>query len=90
MSGYFTTVTRKGQITIPVDIRRQLKIAEGDLIAVEREGDSVRLRRSQSIVDRTAGALSKYVTGPPLSAEEERAATEMAIARDVVERMNRS
>jgi AbrB family looped-hinge helix DNA binding protein len=90
MSSYFTTVTRKGQITIPVDIRRQLKISEGDLIAVEREGDSVRLRRSESIVDRTTGALSKYVKGAPLSAEEERAAAELAIARDVVERMNRS
>jgi hypothetical protein len=50
----------------------------------------VRLRRSRSIVDRTAGALSKYVTGPPLSAEEERATFELAVAQDVAASLARS
>jgi AbrB family looped-hinge helix DNA binding protein len=36
MGSSFTTVTRNWQITIPIDIRRQLKIAEGDPIAIDR------------------------------------------------------
>ena len=90
MSTYYTVITRKGQITVPADIRRSLGMNQGDLVAVDQEGDSVRLRRSESIVARTAGMLAKYLEGPPRTIEEEKEATAMAIALDVVERMSRS
>ena len=39
-----TKITSKGQITLPVKIRRELKLGVGDHLSVERDGDSVRLR----------------------------------------------
>ena len=86
MSELMTVVTRKGQITIPAEIRRALDLKEGDKVAVVLEGDEVRLARAGSVVARTAGLLK---TGrPPLTAEELRDAGEQAIAEDVVERLD--
>lgn len=78
-----TTVTRKGQVTIPVDIRRALDLKEGDQLAVEQQGDAVLLRRATSVAERTAGILREYRLSSPLTAEEERAAFEAAVADEV-------
>ncbi|HET8524785.1 MAG TPA: AbrB/MazE/SpoVT family DNA-binding domain-containing protein [Thermomicrobiales bacterium] len=87
MSRNITIVTRKGQITIPAGVRRELGIREGDRMTVTREGDRLLLESQMSIVERTAGMLSKYRLDQPLSAEEERAATEKAIAEEVAREM---
>ena len=84
---YKTTVTRKGQVTIPIEIRRAMGLKEGDSIAFVRDGESVRLDRWISVVEQTAGI--GRTEGPPLSAEELRAAAEQAIAEDVMERLSR-
>jgi AbrB family looped-hinge helix DNA binding protein len=78
-----TTVTRKGQVTIPVEIRRALGLKEGDRLAVERQGEAVLLRRARSVAERTAGILAQYRLAVPLTAEEERAAFERAVADEV-------
>ncbi|MBA3948229.1 MAG: AbrB/MazE/SpoVT family DNA-binding domain-containing protein, partial [Herpetosiphonaceae bacterium] len=58
MEERLTVVTRKGQVTIPVEIRRALELKEGDQVAfVMGEDNQVRLKRSTSVVERTAGAL---------------------------------
>jgi len=57
MRELISTVTAKGQITIPVEIRRLLKFKSHDKIAFILEGDHVRLTRKGSVVDRTAGSL---------------------------------
>jgi antitoxin PrlF len=85
MQEHLTVVTRKGQVTIPVEIRRKLGLKEGDKVAFAMEADRVLLTRSDSVVTRTAGALKSEA--PLLSAEEERAAAEQAIAEDVVQRL---
>jgi antitoxin PrlF len=77
-------VTRKGQITIPVEIRRSLGISEGDRVAIVLDGDEVRLAPSARVVARTAGMLK--AAGFPLSAEELRQAAERAIAEEAVAR----
>src|SRR3954470_19153375 len=79
-------VTRKGQITIPAEIRRALNIKEGDKVAFTMEQGEVKLTRTGSVALATAGALKSDV--PALSPEEERKATEQAIADDVIRRMN--
>lgn len=80
-----TTVTRKGQITIPVEIRNALGISEGDKIEVELEDSTVRLRpKKGSITERTAGMFKS--NRPPMTAEELRIAAETAIAEVAEER----
>ena len=85
MKEHLSVVTRKGQITIPAEIRRALNIKEGDKVAFAMEAGEVKLSRTGSIVAATAGALKSDM--PALSAEEERRAAEQAIAEDVVARM---
>jgi AbrB family looped-hinge helix DNA binding protein len=40
---YDITLTTKGQLTLPVDIRRALKLNAGDKISVKQEGSDIRL-----------------------------------------------
>jgi AbrB family looped-hinge helix DNA binding protein len=86
MKERLSVVTRKGQITIPAEIRRALRIKEGDKVAFTMEAGEVKLSRTGSVVAATAGALQSDM--PPLTPEEERKAAEQAIAEDVVTRMN--
>ena len=69
-----TTVTRKGQVTIPIEIRRALALHEGDRLAVERQGKAVVLRRSGGVAERTAGMLAHYARADPPTPDTERAA----------------
>jgi antitoxin PrlF len=79
-----TVVTRKGQVTVPAEIRRALGIKEGDRVAFVMEDDEVRLVARGSVVERTAGALRS--SRPAEAAEELREAGERAIAEGAVER----
>jgi antitoxin PrlF len=80
-----STVTTKGQVTIPVELRRLLGVAPRDKVAFLVEDGQVRLSRRTSVVERTAGALRASV--PPVTAERLREEAEQAIADDVVERL---
>ena len=40
-----STVSKKGQVTIPIDARRRLKVAAGDKVLFKIEGDKVLLLR---------------------------------------------
>jgi antitoxin PrlF len=84
MNEQLTVVTRKGQVTIPADIRRALGIKEGDKVAFVLEDDQVKLTRKGSVVEQTAGALKSDI--PALSLREERDAAEQAIAEEALER----
>jgi antitoxin PrlF len=44
-------VTRKGQTTIPIEIREQLGIVEGDELMVETTGNSVIFKKIPRIED---------------------------------------
>ncbi len=44
MAAHLGVVTRKGQVTLPVDIRRALKLQEGDTVAFRIEDGEVRVR----------------------------------------------
>src|SRR5690348_1672903 len=83
---YSSTLTRKGQITVPVEIRRRLGLERGDKVVFVEEGDVVLLKPAQSIAERTAGILAQYRKDPPPTPQEERAAFEQAVAEDVVKR----
>ena len=82
-----SVVTRKGQITVPSEIRRELGIKEGDRVIFALNDGELTLRTAGCVVEATAGAFKNY--GPALTAEELREAAENAIAEDVVERSAR-
>lgn len=48
-------VTRKGQITIPVECRKKLGIRVGDVVSVELRGKEVVLRRFREPVGNPVG-----------------------------------
>jgi AbrB family looped-hinge helix DNA binding protein len=73
-----TTITGKGQVTIPIEIRQRLGLVEGERLEVQLEADTVCLRRAQSVIARTAGIFAD--SGQTRSAEEMREAAETAIA----------
>jgi antitoxin PrlF len=85
MKEVHSTVTTKGQVTIPVEIRRLLQVQPHDRVSFVVEDDNVRLVRSQSVVARTAGALKQ--DKPPLTAKELREAAEKAIAKEAASRL---
>lgn len=42
-------VTSKGQLTLPANIRKKLGIRQGDWLAVNLDGNEVRLRRLEEV-----------------------------------------
>lgn len=61
MKEQLTTMTRKGQITVPAEIRRALRLNIGDRVAVsldeEDGGLHANLRPAQSVADTTFGSV---------------------------------
>jgi AbrB family looped-hinge helix DNA binding protein len=70
MKELYTSVTRKGQITLPAEIRRLLKVKEGDRIAVSLAPSSdgelkAIIAPVRSVAEMTFGAV------PPLRRPED-------------------
>lgn len=76
-----TTVTSKGQVTIPAEVRRYLGIEPHNKVSFVIEDGSVRLQRHGSVIERTAGILHRPGQ-PGLSAAEIQRAAEEEIADD--------
>ena len=81
-------VTRKGQVTIPADLRRQFNIKEGDAIAFRVIDGRLVLERGEDIARRLEGVFAEYAIDPPPTAEELREMAEEAWAAEAMERMN--
>ena len=84
MKELLTVVTRKGQITVPAEIRRALGIREGDKLAVSVADDArqVRLRPVRSVAELTFGSLTP---GRPVGdVQEQRREFEEAAAEEVM------
>ena len=79
-----TVLTRKGQVTVPAEIRRQLGLKRGDKVAFVLDEGEVRITRTGSVVERTAGAFR--TRRPALTAEELREVAERAMAEEADER----
>jgi AbrB family looped-hinge helix DNA binding protein len=79
-----STITSKGQVTIPAEIRTRLGLKRGDKVVFVLSDHQVLLRRTGSVVAATAGVLRS--DRPALSAEELRAAAADAIAESAAQR----
>jgi AbrB family looped-hinge helix DNA binding protein len=55
LAPFESRVTEKGQITIPVEMRRKLGLKPRDRVCFELEGDSIRLRPAASRIADFAG-----------------------------------
>ncbi len=55
-----TTVTQKGQVTIPAEIRSRFGIKPRDKVVFEVEGDAVRMRPLTSKILRGYGAVAPH------------------------------
>jgi AbrB family looped-hinge helix DNA binding protein len=84
-----TKVTRKGQITIPIEIRKELDIREGDHLLVRKVDDKIILENNRDWATRTAGIFKEYARNVPhLEPGEERRWFEEAVADEVIRSMD--
>ena len=70
-----STVSTKGQITLPAEMRRRLKIKPGDRIILEKAGDSILIKKANDFFE-----LEGFL-GPAQSAVEERKKMQNAVAK---------
>src|SRR5689334_12105269 len=87
MREHLTRVTRKGQITVPVEVRRALGLQEGDSVAVLLEDGRATLERRPSFVARTAGMFKP--NRPPHDPAQEQEEFEQGVADDVRSELER-
>ena len=78
MPVYESRLSRKGQVTIPAEVRERLSIAPGDLVRFESTPEGLRLFPVTNRVAQYFGAAAS--SRKTLSWQEERAAFEAGIA----------
>jgi AbrB family looped-hinge helix DNA binding protein len=66
-----TKMTRKGQVTIPAEIRQKLHLKEGDLFVVNDVDGKVVLQSQRGIADHLAGVFAKYAKNAPSLTDDE-------------------
>ena len=65
------SIRRKGQITLPAEIRYDLGLEEGDQLLISRRGKEIVLISPEDVEDPSAGMLAEYAyTRNPDPAEE--------------------
>ena len=57
MKEQLTVLTRKGQITVPAEIRRALGLQQGNKVAISLDDQGARLRPVRSVTEMTFGSL---------------------------------
>ncbi len=82
MSGLETTMTQKGQVTIPAEIRARLGLKPKDKVQFELKEGTVTIRPVPSRIRRHFGAVT--APGERLDWRAEREAFEEGVAEDVV------
>jgi AbrB family looped-hinge helix DNA binding protein len=80
--GAFTTMTSKGQLTIPKDVRDELKLEPGTRFFVTiRDGEVIAMPKNRRIAD-LAGVLGTPTAGAGATLEELDAAIGAAVGED--------
>jgi AbrB family looped-hinge helix DNA binding protein len=77
-----TTVTQKGQVTIPVKVRRQLGLKPRDRVIIEADGDSATIRKATSRITAAFGSIKSE--GPPKDWRTLREEFEQGVADEVM------
>lgn len=78
-------VTRKGQITIPAELRQEFGIEEGDIVYVHKGTHGIEIRTPEGWVARTAGIFREYADElGPLEPDELRERAAQAWTEDAI------
>lgn len=56
-----TTITQKGQVTIPVDIRKYLKVGTGDRVVFEKRKNQVVVKPARNLLDLRGSVPSNKI-----------------------------
>jgi AbrB family looped-hinge helix DNA binding protein len=75
-------VTRKGQITLPVELRKELDIKEGDIVYVRRGERGIEVLHPEELTARVRGALRDYAQNGPVEWDREEIWTDIARERE--------
>lgn len=86
MQQFTSSITSKGQVTIPKNVRDLLGVSSPDKISFIIEKDLVKIMPATSVVEATAGILKSKMKS--LSPRQEKKAAESAIAQEVIRRSN--
>jgi AbrB family looped-hinge helix DNA binding protein len=81
MQEHMGVVTRKGQVTLPAEVRHSLGLKQGDRVIFRLQDDQVLVKRTESVVSATAGIFKSDRLA--MSAKQLRDAAEEAIAEEV-------
>lgn len=83
MTSHSSRLKDKGQITVPVEIRRNHDLHTGSRVIFEDRGDYIAVIPEHKLADSTAGALAKYVKkGSPTTPEAMRKSAANAITQE--------
>ena len=83
----YSTVTSKGQVTIPKSLRKRMGIAEGSKLLFIDDGDRILVYKVSSDLESVYGAVKHE--GPPIDFNEVRDRVAQEMARDVAERQRK-
>jgi len=87
MQHYHTTLTERGQVTLPAEIRRKLGVKPKEKVTFEVDGESIRIISSKFTVESVRGSVPPLAERKPLEDIIDIAADEHA--RHVIDEMTR-
>ena len=76
------TITSKGQMTLPKDVRDDLQLEPGDQVDFVKEGDVYVLRARNVRIETLAGILGKSPAGPMTPEQEDGALADALTEED--------
>lgn len=88
MKEYVSVITRKGQVTIPAEIRRALDLHEGDAVAWIRDGEQIRVAPARFTLESAFSSVKPLHR--PEDFEELTDAAKAAKARATADELRRS
>lgn len=78
MKEFLSSVSPKGQITLPIEMRRQLGVKPKDKVIMRLEGDHVAVRSASATLAHVFGSVEPPTSTDDLKAIEQAAREEQA------------
>ena len=66
---YKAEVHKAGRITIPIEIRKQFQIAEGDILTIRQEDGELRIITAQQALAHARNLVKPYLQSPESSVD---------------------